>query len=128
MIVTIRLEADWGLPPYYVDEGDGPFELYESDDFAERFALPEHVIRALDEWDHLTHHTDAVAKRFIGVFEDHLLPEGWREHLDPDTVRELAATLRRLQHLAGQVTLAALDASVAKVGSRRVGELVPHET
>ena len=29
MIVTIRLEADWGFPPYYVDEGDGPFELYE---------------------------------------------------------------------------------------------------
>ncbi len=48
-MVTIRLEADWGLPPYYVDEGDGPFELYEADDFAERFALPEHVIRALDD-------------------------------------------------------------------------------
>jgi hypothetical protein len=53
MGVTIRLEADWGLPPYYVDEGDGPFELYESDDFAERFGLPEHVTSALDEWDHL---------------------------------------------------------------------------
>ena len=53
MGVTIRLEADWGLPPYYVDEGDGPFEMYEPDDFAERFALPKHVITALDDWDQL---------------------------------------------------------------------------
>jgi len=79
----------------------------------------------LDEWDHLTRHTDAVAKRFIGVFEEHLLPEGWRDQLEPATVRDLAATLRRLQQLAGQVTLAALDASVAEVGARRLAELVP---
>ena len=38
------------------------------------------------------------------------------------------ATLRRLQHLAGQVTLAALDASVATVGARRLAELVPAES
>jgi DNA-binding transcriptional MerR regulator len=82
----------------------------------------------LDEWDQLTRHTDAVAKRFISVFEDHLLPTGWREHLEPETVRDLAATLRRLQHLAGQVTIAALDASVAKVGARRLAELVPPDS
>ena len=27
MAVTIRLEADWGMPPYYVDEGDGLFDI-----------------------------------------------------------------------------------------------------
>jgi hypothetical protein len=53
MPVTIRLEADWGLPPYYVDEGDGLFELYEVDDFAERLALPGQVVRALEEWNQL---------------------------------------------------------------------------
>jgi hypothetical protein len=81
----------------------------------------------LDEWEHLTRHTDAVAKRFVAVFEEHLLPDKWREDLDPASVARLAGTLRRLQHLAGQVTLAALDASIGKVGGRRLGELVPPE-
>jgi DNA-binding transcriptional MerR regulator len=85
--------------------------------------VPTGVI--LDEWEQLARHTDAVAERFVAVFEDHVLAEGWRDHLDAETVATLAASLRRLQHLAGQVTLAALDASVAKVGARRLGELVP---
>ena len=29
MAVTIRLEADWGMPPCYIDEGDGLFDMYE---------------------------------------------------------------------------------------------------
>jgi DNA-binding transcriptional MerR regulator len=85
--------------------------------------VPTDVI--LDEWEHLTRHTDAIARRFIAVFEDHLLPEDWRTDLDAARVRELAATLARLQHAAGQVLLASLDTSVATVGSRRLAELVP---
>ena len=95
MGVTIRLEADWGLPPYYVDEGDGPFELYESDDFAERFALPEHVICALDEWDQLYQRIlkwdDPPSSRFAGPDDErHFYEQGrvvsrlLRRHVPPD--------------------------------------------
>lgn len=82
----------------------------------------------LDEWEHLVGHTDAIAERFIAVFERHLLPDDWRRHLDADRVRELATTLARLQHIAGQVLLATLDASVAEVGAKRLAELVPADT
>jgi DNA-binding transcriptional MerR regulator len=85
--------------------------------------VPTDVI--LDEWEHLARQTDATAKRFIAVFEDHLLPDDWRRDLDADRIRELAGTLSRLQHTAGQVLLASLDASVAKIGAKRLAELVP---
>lgn len=51
--VTIRLEADWGLPPYYVDEGDGHFALHTEGPFARRFDLPEQVICAIEAWNKL---------------------------------------------------------------------------
>lgn len=79
----------------------------------------------LDEWEHLVTQTDDIAERFVRVFEAHLLPADWRRDLDADRVRELASTLARLQHDAGQVLLAALDASVAKIGAQRLAELVP---
>ena len=85
--------------------------------------VPTEVI--LDEWEHLARHTDAIAKRFVAVFEDHLLPADWRRDLDADRIRELGTTLARLQHTAGQVLLASLDASVAAVGAKRLAELVP---
>jgi hypothetical protein len=53
MAVTIRLEADWGMPPCYIDEGDGLFDMYEVDDFAERLALPQQVACALEQWNQL---------------------------------------------------------------------------
>ncbi len=81
----------------------------------------------LDEWEELVTHTDAIAERFVAVFERHLLPDDWKVDLDADRVRELAATLARLQHTAGQVLLAALDKSVAEVGAQRLTELVPGE-
>jgi hypothetical protein len=81
----------------------------------------------LDEWERLVIQTDTIAKRFVRVFEEHLLPDDWRKDLDAERVRELAGTLARLQHDAGQVLLAALDASVAKVGARRLAELVPDQ-
>ena len=51
--VIIRLESDWGLPPYYVAGGDGLFELHSGQSFAARFALPDHVTAALDAWNQL---------------------------------------------------------------------------
>ena len=47
--------------------------------------------------------------------------------LDAEAIQSLASTLRRLQQLACQVTMAALDASVARVGAKRLAELVPPE-
>jgi len=69
-------------------------------------------------------HTDKIADRFVDVFEHHLAPEDWRHDLDTDRARELAATLARLQATARQVVVAALDASVAKVGRERLALLI----
>lgn len=74
----------------------------------------------LDEWEHLAGLTDEMAERFIALFEAHLLPRGWRDALDDGTVAELTATLSQLHRLAGQVVAAALDASLARRGGRRL--------
>jgi hypothetical protein len=84
--------------------------------------IPADVI--LDEWDALVAHTDDIAQRFITIFETHLAPEDWQDGLDTDTARELAVTLAQLQATARQVVLAALDASVARLGRERLGELI----
>jgi DNA-binding transcriptional MerR regulator len=94
---------------------------------AELLTLGVPVDVVLDEWTRLAQQTDAVAERFVRVFEDHLLPDDWREELDAERTRDLATTLARLQHLAGQVVLAALDASVARVAKQRLAELVPDD-
>jgi DNA-binding transcriptional MerR regulator len=78
----------------------------------------------LDEWEALVEHTDKIAERFVLVFEQHLAPANWRVDLGDDEVRELARTLARLQATARQVVMAALDASVAKIGRERVGQLI----
>ena len=85
--------------------------------------IPSDVI--LDEWEALVSTTDAIADRFIGLFEQYLLPPEWRRDLDADRVRELARTLGRLHQLAGQVLATALDSSISKLGSQRIGELLP---
>jgi DNA-binding transcriptional MerR regulator len=85
--------------------------------------VPTEVI--LDEWEDLVRHTDAIAERFITVFEQHLLPDDWREGLAAERAGELAGTLARLQHTARQVVAAALDASLAQIGARRLAELIP---
>ena len=78
----------------------------------------------LDEWEALVEHTDKIAQRFLSVFERHLAPANWQTDLGTEEVRELALTLARLQATARQVLMAALDASVAKLGRERLGELV----
>lgn len=84
--------------------------------------IPADVI--LDEWEALVAHTDDIAARFITIFETHLAPEDWQEGLATDQARELATTLAQLQATARQVLLAALDASVARIGRERLGELI----
>jgi DNA-binding transcriptional MerR regulator len=84
--------------------------------------IPTDVI--LDEWDALVAHTDDIAGRFITLFETHLAPDDWQEGLSSDRARELAATLAQLQATARQVLVAALDASVARLGRERLSELV----
>jgi DNA-binding transcriptional MerR regulator len=84
--------------------------------------IPADVI--LDEWEALVAHTDDIAGRFIALFETHLAPTDWQRGLDTDKARELAHTLARLQSTARQVLAAALDASVARIGRDRVGELI----
>ena len=81
----------------------------------------------LDEWEALRDLTDSIAARFIAVFEDHLLPAGWERGLDPGDVERVATTLARLRQTAGQVVAAALDASLAELGTKRLAELVPDE-
>jgi len=84
--------------------------------------IPLDVI--LDEWEALVVHTDDIAARFVGLFETHLAPADWRAGLDTERARGLAQTLARLQATARQVLAAALDASVARLGRERLGELV----
>jgi DNA-binding transcriptional MerR regulator len=84
--------------------------------------LPLEVV--LDEWEALVAHTDAIADRFLGLFERHLAPSDWREGLDTDEARRLATTLAQLRTTAQQVLAAALDASVARIGNERFEELI----
>jgi DNA-binding transcriptional MerR regulator len=84
--------------------------------------IPLDVI--LDEWELLVAQTDEVAARFVGLFEKHLAPKNWQKNLTDAKVRDLAETLAQLQVGARQVLAAALDASVARLGRERLGELV----
>jgi DNA-binding transcriptional MerR regulator len=84
--------------------------------------VPTEVI--LDEWEALVAHTDDIAERFITIFERHLVPENWERGIQTDEVRELATTLSQLQAAARTVLAAALDASLARVGRERLGELI----
>ena len=88
-----------------------------------QLGVPIDVI--LDEWESLTAQTEAIAGRFIDVFEQHLAPADWRNGLSVERADELARTLARLQGLARQVTAAALDFSIAELGRRRLSELLP---
>lgn len=88
-----------------------------------RLGVP--VDAVLDEWAHLATVTDAVAKRFIAVFETHLLSDDWQRDLDRERASELASTLARLRTTARQVMAAALDASIARHGAERLAQLAP---
>ncbi|MGB5756781.1 MAG: hypothetical protein WBM50_07695 [Acidimicrobiales bacterium] len=82
----------------------------------------------LDEWEALRRETDDIASRFVGLFETHLAPPNWKANLEAVHTQELAHTLAELQSTAKQVLAAALDASVAKLGRERLGELLELES
>lgn len=84
--------------------------------------IPLDVI--LDEWEALRAQTDEIAARFVTLFESYLAPDDWQINLDSDRARALAGTLAQLQATAKQVLAAALDASVARLGRERLGELL----
>ncbi|WCO68125.1 MerR family transcriptional regulator [Iamia majanohamensis] len=86
-----------------------------------RLGVPLEVV--LDQWEELRADTDRIAERFVAVFEADLLPEGWEGDLEDERLAAAAATLARLQHLAGQVLVAALDTSMAAAAQARLGAL-----
>lgn len=87
-----------------------------------QMGVPAEVI--LDEWEALVAHTDDIAARFISIFEAHLAPTDWQSFLDTNEARELARTLAQIQATARQVLVAALDASVARLGREHLGQLI----
>ncbi len=83
----------------------------------------------LDEWEALRAATDAIAERFVEVFERHLVPADVdMDDLDADEIAVLGARLARLHHLAGQVVQASLDASLARLAHTRLAALAQPET
>lgn len=108
--------------------GDGRFRLPDQrflDTGAALIALGVPADDVLAEWAHLSTVTDDLARRFIALFEAHLLPADWAQELDGARTSELASTLAQLRQICGQVLAAALDASIARHGSQRLAELVP---
>lgn len=81
----------------------------------------------LDEWERLTAQTDALAARFLSLFETHLVPAGVDldagSDLDDGQVAALGTRLAHLHQLAGQVVLASLDASIARLVRDRLARL-----
>jgi DNA-binding transcriptional MerR regulator len=86
-----------------------------------RLGIPASVV--LDEWSHLSDMADGIAARFVSVFEQHVLPAGRRPAPDSGPASDLAATLAVLRHTAAQVLSAAVDASLAREGGRRLAEV-----
>jgi DNA-binding transcriptional MerR regulator len=84
--------------------------------------VPPAVI--LDEWEALIAHTDEIATSFVDLFESYLTPDDWHQSLDSDHARELARTLADLQVMAKQALASAFDASIARLGRERLGELL----
>jgi hypothetical protein len=52
-VTVIRLWSDFCLDPFYIDDGDGFFALTASQEVAERFVLPQEVMREVAAWDEL---------------------------------------------------------------------------
>ena len=91
-----------------------------------RLGAPADVV--LDEWEQLVQTTDGIAERFIALFEEHLLPDAWEQDLDADRATELADALQQLRDTARQVVAAALDTSIARLGTQRLAALLGPET
>ena len=95
-MTVLRLWSDVGLDPFYVDDGDGFFALTASETVAERFAVPDEVIRAVEAWDGL--YQDIFDGADPGD-SDWASPQDQQRYLDRG--RDVARLLRR--HLPPEV-------------------------
>lgn len=82
------------------------------------------VATVLEDWEALVARTDEIAALFVRRFEEHVAPADWSTDLDSDATRDLATVLARLHQAAHQVVAAALDASLARAGRARLGQLL----
>jgi DNA-binding transcriptional MerR regulator len=82
------------------------------------------VAEVLDDWEALASRTDEIAALFVRRFDERLAPADWSAGLDSDGTRELASVLARLRQTAHQVVAAAFDASLARAGRARLGQLL----
>ena len=95
-MTVIRLWSDFCLDPFYVDDGDGFFALTASAEVAERFVLPQEVMREVKAWDDLY---QGIHDGFDPGNSRWPTPADHRRYLDRG--REVARLLRR--HLPADV-------------------------
>jgi DNA-binding transcriptional MerR regulator len=103
------------------DNGDGRWRVpdrrfVDTGTALARLGVP--LATVIDEWAALRRATDAMAERFVAVFETHVAGGDQRPE-------ELAVSLGELRRIAGDVVAAALDASLAAEAGRRLGDLIP---
>ena len=97
-MVVLRLWSDFGVDPFYVDDGDGFFALTAAVEVARRFAVPDEVMREAAAWDELYQATYDAAAPWDS---DWAGPRQQKEYLDRG--RDVARLLRR--HLPADVTI-----------------------
>lgn len=95
-MTVLRLWSDFCLDPFYIDEGDGFFALTPADEVAQRFALPNEVLREVTDWDALY---QEIYDGFAPWQSDWASPQHQQDYLDRG--REVARLLRT--HLPADV-------------------------
>jgi hypothetical protein len=97
-VTVLRLWSDFCLDPFYIDDGDGFYDLTAAEDVAERFALPDAVMRAVKDWDELYQN---IYDGFDPGNSDWASPRQRQDYLDRG--RAVARLLRR--HLPAEVEI-----------------------
>jgi hypothetical protein len=107
-VTVLRLWSDFSVDPFYIDDGDGFFAMTAAVTVAERFALPDDVMREVTAWDELYQDiyngaepwnsgwaTAADRSRYLARGRDvarllrrHLPPDVEIEYLADESVRE----------------------------------------
>ena len=101
-MTVLRLWSDFCLDPFYIDDGDGFFDLTNAAEVAERFAIPDDVMREVTAWDGLYQdiydgfdpgHSDWASPRERERYLDRgrAVARLLRRHLPPDVEIEYLA-------------------------------------